>query len=102
MDGQFRLYAGDGSTLADKRASLPSLAAAPWSDDPRGYVAEDGLRDAVNVALALGQPLLVTGEPGTGRRSLRSASPTPLSLPEPLVFRVKSTSTARELFYKYD
>jgi Cdc6-like AAA superfamily ATPase len=32
-----------------------------------GYLPDAGLVDAVNVALLLGQPLLVTGEPGTGK-----------------------------------
>lgn len=81
---------------------FPPLTNSLWSDDPRGYVAEDGLRDAVNVALALGQPLLVTGEPGTGKTQLAVSVAHSLGLPEPLVFRTKSTSTARDLFYRYD
>ena len=38
--------------------------------DPRGYLPAPDMVDAVNVALELGQPLLVTGEPGTGKTQL--------------------------------
>jgi len=60
------------------------------------------LRDAVNVALALGQPLLLTGEPGTGKTQLASSLAYELNLPEPLVFNTKTTSAAKDLFYRYD
>ncbi|HEU4767864.1 MAG TPA: MoxR family ATPase, partial [Pyrinomonadaceae bacterium] len=61
-----------------------------------------GLRDAVNVALVLGQPLLVTGEPGTGKTQLAGSIAHELSLAPPYVFRTKTTSTAKDLFYRYD
>jgi MoxR-like ATPase len=60
------------------------------------------LRDAVNVAVMLGQPLLVTGEPGTGKTQLAGSLAYELDLPAPLVFYTKSTSVARDLFYRYD
>jgi MoxR-like ATPase len=85
---------------------------APWRDrvgDVEGYLPESGLVDAVNVALAIGNPLLLTGEPGTGKTQLawhvswQLLSPGSDGKPrEPLVFEAKSTSTARELFYSYD
>jgi MoxR-like ATPase len=71
-------------------------------EDPAHYIAEKGLSDAVNVALALGQPLLVTGEPGTGKTQLASSIAYELGLPSPLTFNTKTTSTARDLFYRYD
>ena len=52
---------------ADRPMDLP----VPPSEQfvhPAGYLAEPGLVDAVNVALHLGQPLLLTGQPGTGLR----------------------------------
>ncbi len=61
-----------------------------------------GLVDAVNVALLLGQPLLVTGEPGTGKTQLAAAVAYQLGLDEPLVFETKSTAAARDLFYSFD
>ncbi|MBC7930529.1 MAG: MoxR family ATPase [Rubrivivax sp.] len=72
------------------------------ADDPSGYVADEGLRDAVNVALVLGQPLLVTGEPGTGKTQLAFSVAYELELPAPVVFQTKTTSTAKDLFYRYD
>lgn len=98
----FRVYAGDGRTAQERQTRLPPLEAAPWTDDPTGYLAEDGLRDAVNVAISLGQPLLVTGEPGTGKTQLAASVAHELGLPSPLTFNTKSTSGARDLFYRYD
>jgi MoxR-like ATPase len=98
----FRLYAGDGTTLRDRGLTLGPVERWPGADDPAGYVADEGLRDAVNVALALGQPLLVTGEPGTGKTELAASVAHALDLPAPLVFHTKSSSSARDLFYRYD
>ena len=60
------------------------------------------LIDAVNIALLLNKPLLVTGEPGTGKTLLAHNIAFQLGFDEPLVFETKSTSAARELFYNYD
>lgn len=98
----FRVYAGDGSTIAQRQLRLPPLELPASLDDPAGYLAEEGLRDAVNVALALGQPLLLTGEPGTGKTQLAASVARELGLPTPFVFNTKSSSTARDLFYRYD
>src|SRR5262245_44884626 len=70
--------------------------------EPSGYLPDTGLVDAVNVALLLGQPLLVTGEPGTGKTQLAGAIAYQLGLEEPLLFETKSTTTARDLFYAFD
>jgi len=74
--------------------------------DPALYVADPGLRQAVNVAMLLGKPLLVTGEPGTGKTQLAQRIAYELSEnnpPEqPLIFHTKTTSTATDLFYTYD
>jgi len=69
---------------------------------PEKYLPDDGLVDAVNVALLLGQPLLLTGEPGTGKTQLAYHLAYQLGLEPPLKFETKSTSTARDLFYLYD
>lgn len=70
--------------------------------DPAGYLMDDRLVDAVNVALVLSQPLLLTGEPGTGKTELANRLAWELGFGEPLVFNTKSASTARDLFYTFD
>ena len=102
MTTDFHLYSGSGLPLADRGGELPSFIPSITAAHPGLYLADDGLRDAVNVALALGQPLLLTGEPGTGKTQLAASLAHELGLPAPLVFNVKTTSTAHDLFYRYD
>lgn len=92
-------YRGDGTMIGG-----PPPAFVPFDsiDDPRHYLAEPGLRDAVNVAVTLGIPLLVTGEPGTGKTQLAWSVAYELGLGDPLVFSAKTTSIASDLFYRYD
>jgi MoxR-like ATPase len=65
------------------------------------YLASPELRDAVNVAIALEKPLLIKGEPGTGKTRLAEAIAEDLGL-ELLIWNVKSTSKARDGLYVYD
>ncbi len=65
------------------------------------YLASAELRDAVNVAIALEKPLLIKGEPGTGKTRLAEAIAQDLDL-ELLSWNVKSTSKARDGLYVYD
>jgi MoxR-like ATPase len=69
---------------------------------PDRYLADSGLVDACNVALLLRQPLLLTGEPGTGKTLFASSLAWELGLGHPLKFETKSTSVSNELFYHYD
>jgi MoxR-like ATPase len=88
---------GTGPVSAEKVPTLGRLKA----EDPTGYEADPDLSHAVNVALALGMPLLLTGEPGTGKTRLADAVAHDLSCPLHR-FDTKSTSQARDLFYTYD
>lgn len=78
------------------------------------YLPDPGLEAAVQVALELGMPLLVTGEPGTGKtqaaywaakhlsyKSADGKKDIPLQ-PDVLRFNTKTTSVAKDLFYRYD
>jgi MoxR-like ATPase len=97
-----RFYAGDGTTLSSRGMELPIFQSEPEWSDPAKYIADPGLRDAVNVALLLGAPLLVTGDPGTGKTQLAGSIAHELQLPPPLTFCAKTTSLANDLFYRYD
>jgi MoxR-like ATPase len=71
-------------------------------ENPFGpYVMSTQLATTVNVALALGQPLLVTGEPGCGKTALAWAVATQLGCGV-FEFHTKSTSVARDLLYQVD
>ncbi|KKO18631.1 MAG: MoxR family ATPase [Candidatus Brocadia sp.] len=70
-------------------------------DNPADYITETGLTDAVDMAIILGQPLLLTGEAGTGKTLLAYVVGNELGL-ETYKFETKSTSAARDLFYLYD
>ena len=71
-------------------------------DDPERYIAEEGLADAVNVALTLNMPLLLTGDPGTGKTQLADRIAFELGLGEVLKFETKSNTESRDLFYEVD
>jgi MoxR-like ATPase len=65
------------------------------------YLTSQELRDAVNVALALEKPLLIKGEPGTGKTRLAEAIAEDLGMPL-YVWNIKSTSKAKDGLYVYD
>jgi len=83
---------------------------------PEGYLADDPLIDAVNTALYLGRPLLVTGEPGCGKtelanfltwklgleREISRNAQAPLAFEYAIRFDTKSETKARDLFYTID
>jgi len=65
------------------------------------YVATDDLKLAVNAALTLQRPLLVKGEPGTGKTMLAEEVAAALDMPL-LAWHVKSTTKAQQGLYEYD
>jgi len=65
------------------------------------YIATDDLMMAVNAAITLERPLLIKGEPGTGKTML--ALEVAKALERPLLqWHVKSTSKAQQGLYEYD
>ncbi|MBL8601620.1 MAG: MoxR family ATPase [Myxococcales bacterium] len=66
-----------------------------------GYLTSDSLEAAVNCALALEKPLLIKGEPGTGKTMLAEALAASFDL-KLLTWHVKSTTRAQEGLYVYD
>ena len=85
---------------------------AAETDETRAaqYVASDKLLGAVQVALDLGMPLLLTGEPGTGKTQLahylaltmHGERPDRFPSKKAEVFHTKSTSIHTDLFYQYE
>ncbi len=65
------------------------------------YVATQDLKVAVNAAITLQRPLLVKGEPGTGKTELARQISTSLSV-ERLEWNIKSTTKAQQGLYEYD
>ncbi|HRK41809.1 MAG TPA: MoxR family ATPase [Gemmobacter sp.] len=65
------------------------------------YIASDDLAVAVNAAVTLQRPLLVKGEPGTGKTELARQVAASLGLPM-LEWNVKSTTKAQQGLYEYD
>ncbi len=86
---------------SDDDDGLPMLKRSR-GNHPAYYDPGQGLVRAVNVALMLGQPLLVTGEAGVGKTQLAHSVAWELGLYPPLMFETKSTTIARDLFYGYD
>ncbi len=67
----------------------------------KSYVATDDLTVAINASIALERPLLVKGEPGTGKTELARQVAQSLGLPI-LEWNIKSTTKAQQGLYEYD
>lgn len=65
------------------------------------YIASNELMSAVNVARALKKPLLIKGEPGTGKTMLARAIAESLNMPL-ITWNIKSTTKAQDGLYMYD
>ena len=92
--GLLPLYTGKGT--------VPPGCQPVSRKEPGRYLADDRLRDAVRTAIALERPLLVTGEPGTGKTALAWSLASELGLGEPLCFFTRSDSHAADILYHFD
>ena len=82
--------------------SISSTHSTPQRfDGTERYVATDDLKLAVNAALALQRPLLIKGEPGTGKTMLAEEVASALGRPL-LQWHIKSTTKAHQGLYEYD
>lgn len=88
--------------------SLPKRLSGLHDPRPEDYVLSQELADAVQVALTLEQPLLITGEPGTGKTRLADRVAYDLHQADnsfretPLRYTAQTTSSAQDLLYRYD
>ena len=84
---------------------LPSILEPPVSPAPfkstSHYIVSPALQEIVNVSIALEKPLLIRGEPGTGKTLLAQAAAQSLGAPL-FTWHVKSTTKAQEGLYTYD
>lgn len=65
------------------------------------YIATEGLKLAVNAACTLEKPLLVKGEPGTGKTLLAEQVAASMGL-KLITWHIKSTTKAQQGLYEYD
>ena len=93
---------GAFSRATDPNPGASLLVNGEPSGEGLGYEFSDNLVAAIDVALWLGRPLLVTGEPGSGKTTLGYAVARRLNIERAYLFVTKSTSEARDLFYRYD
>jgi MoxR-like ATPase len=94
MNADFVRYRGDGTTPSGEPVDTPG---------ERGrYIADAELVAAVNTMLAVEQPLLVTGEAGTGKTVLAFSVAAELELGDVLVFTVRSNQQGTDLLYNFD
>jgi MoxR-like ATPase len=100
-----RMIPKSGPRFSDKIMRKQNPHRKKWTlmrfDGTSAYVATDDLKIAVNAAIALERPLLVKGEPGTGKTVLAIEIAKALSAPL-IEWHIKSTTKALQGLYEYD
>lgn len=85
------------NALAQRNQSHSNLErAASW------FVSSEALNEAINTSIAVSEPLLLTGDAGTGKTQTAYYVAHTLGLGEVLHFQVKSDSKAKDLLYQFD
>ena len=98
---EFPYIRSDAKEAPEKPLNIP-VPDLGKLESPEDYLTDGPLIDAVNVALLLGRPLLLTGEAGTGKTQLAHRLAWQLGFGKAIEFNTKSTSNARDLFYTFD
>jgi MoxR-like ATPase len=80
----------------------PDSRSSSWRERGDAYQIDDTAAARVNAALYLRRPLLVTGEPGTGKSSLAYSVAAELGLGRVLRWPIGSKTTLRDGLYRYD
>ncbi|MCP4702910.1 MAG: MoxR family ATPase [Gammaproteobacteria bacterium] len=103
---RFRLVNADREGPLEDKSMLyrrPSgSASASFAKDARRFLPGRQLEDAINTAIAVNEPLLITGEPGAGKTQMAYYVAYKLDIEPVIHFQVKSDSTAKDLLYHFD
>lgn len=91
----------DEKADADRHERI-TTSLSPKMARPEHYIPTPAIIEAVNTAISLGKPLVVSGDPGTGKTALAEYVAMRLGLDEVLRFDVKSTTKGSDLIYRYD
>jgi MoxR-like ATPase len=103
MNWQIFTGTGEPQTATEAWRSIPDPP--PWRDRDvaiRRFVITEPLLNAVNTALHLRRPLLLTGNPGSGKSTLVNLIAAELQLGEPLSWHITSRSTLNDALFQYD
>ncbi|MHA5049070.1 AAA family ATPase [Streptomyces sp. SD15] len=95
-------YRGDGARRRTPLAAPPPWRSFPRTPQHRQYQPPPGLVDAVNAALCLRRPLLVTGPAGSGKSTVIEQVAHELDLGRVLRWHITSRSSLSEALYRYD
>jgi MoxR-like ATPase len=95
-------YRGDGEQRRIPLADPPPWRTFPRTPQHRQYRPPAGLVDAVNAALHLRRPLLVTGPAGSGKSTVIEQVAHELGLGQVLRWHITSRSTLADALYRYD
>lgn len=108
VDYPFRLICHDlheprGPEVAEHLRARPAVTHGGDLFETRDlYRPSKELEIAMNAAIAIGAPLLLTGEPGTGKTQAAYFAAWQLGLDKPIHFQAKTTSHANDLLYEFD
>lgn len=105
-DYPFELIDGDTEEQIDGEQALLNRPVSgigfSFAEDAKRFVAGRELDTAINTAIAVGEPLLLTGEPGTGKTQAAYYAAYKLKLEPVIHFQVKSDTAAGDLLYDFD
>ncbi|MEL6717425.1 MAG: MoxR family ATPase [Bacteroidota bacterium] len=99
----YPFFKGDKTAYQGDKKNPVDIPPSTYKEDTdaSGYIASEDLATAINIALLMGKPLLLTGDPGTGKTQAAYRIGWELGY-NVLQFNTKSTSVAKDLFYTFD